>query len=60
MLEPNLGPISLRDWFAGQALEKLIATDHEWFYPPHELAKRAYILADAMIAEREKSNEAPT
>jgi hypothetical protein len=47
--------MSLRDWFAGQALAGILAS-----YPPNEkidvsiVAMWSYDLADAMIAEREK------
>lgn len=42
--------MTLRDWFAGQALESI--ADHSTL--PSSLAIRAYALADAMIAERSK------
>lgn len=49
--------LSLRDWFAGQA----IAVVNENFAPlgdegdwAHWVAKTAYAVADAMLAEREK------
>jgi len=50
--------MSLRDWFAGQALGGILAfpwklkgdeTKH-----PDVVAELAYIMADAMLAEREK------
>lgn len=44
--------LSMRDWFAGQALAG--ATKHEGCQPgPEGMAKRAYALADAMLAARE-------
>lgn len=44
--------MSLRDWFAGQALTGLIHKDVE--ADPRRIAKGAYIIADAMLAERQK------
>lgn len=47
--------MSLRDWFAGMALQGLIADEgystNKW---PFNLVLDAYKIADAMIAEREK------
>lgn len=46
--------MSLRDWFAGQALEGILA---EFFHHENEAqsaAIRAYAMADAMLAERAK------
>ena len=48
--------MSLRDWFAGQALAGMLAnpardTDFEGF------AADAYTFSDAMLAEREKGHE---
>lgn len=40
----------LRDWFAGVALAGM---DHE-DYAPRDLAIHAYLIADAMMEEREK------
>lgn len=58
------GGMSLRDWFAGMALQGMLA--HSTRYKPrpgtssnwHEaISEEAYQLADAMLAEREKINE---
>lgn len=45
--------MSLRDWFAGQALAGLLAK--ETFKPgdPARLALIAYVVADAMLKERD-------
>ncbi len=46
--------MSLRDWFAGQALSALIArhrADVSW----SDVAPRAYEIADEMLAVRERS-----
>jgi len=50
---PMESGMSLRDWFAGQALAGLLAypENGEWFKPT-SLARAAYDYADAMIAER--------
>ena len=50
--DPNARGMSLRDWFAGQALTGLVAayTEVSW----HALAKDAYAIADAMLAQRNK------
>ena len=50
--EPFYG-MTLRDYFAGQALAE--STREIWSEHKHEhVAKRAYDLADAMLAQREK------
>jgi hypothetical protein len=41
--------MSLRDWFAGQALA---GVDNPWASVPHELAMQSYRIADAMLAVR--------
>lgn len=46
--------MSLRDWFAGQALAMLANSDVWTNYP--DLATRCYAAADAMLAAREKSD----
>lgn len=49
---PLISGMTLRDWFAGQALAW--AGHHNWMSAdPNDLAKRAYQMADAMIAARE-------
>jgi len=45
--------MTLRDWFAGQALAGLLAGDPN--YLPGEYASRAYVIADEMLDEREGS-----
>jgi hypothetical protein len=44
--------MTLRDWFASQALSVLLATDPS--IRIHEVAHTAYALADAMLIEREE------
>lgn len=58
--------MSLRDWFAGMALQGMIASEAQgdglmplwqgsesrWLA---EVASKAYLFADAMLAEREKT-----
>jgi hypothetical protein len=59
--EPNAPEpgMTLRDWFAGQALPALI-TGRDWSGIPDDQSKvdawaaAAYIVADAMLAERER------
>lgn len=49
--------LSIRDWFAGQALIGLCQAEMgetEFIVPPELLARTAYAMADAMLAERER------
>jgi hypothetical protein len=48
--------MTLRDWFAGQALAGLIArSEHPGSMgEPKEISNDAYRIADAMLAERAK------
>ena len=47
--------MTLRDYFAGQALAGYIVTGPECMYPtPEDAAKYSYKIADAMLAERER------
>jgi hypothetical protein len=47
--------MTLRDWFAGQALAGLLHTQSKEH--PLDVAKWAYLRADALLAEREKRND---
>lgn len=46
------GGMSLRDWYAGMALQGLLA--HASGEDPHKAPSLAYVLADAMLEERKK------
>lgn len=58
--------MSLRDWFAGQALAGIVGTNYDWFTSDsadygsrvHSAAHFAYSLADAMIAARAQGGAA--
>lgn len=54
--EPGM---SMRDWFAGMALQGSLAATAEAIQLKHlaALAQGAYLIADAMLAERKKSDE---
>jgi len=45
--------MTLRDWFAGQALAGMLA-DHTRDAYPEQYAKSAYMYADEMLTERTK------
>lgn len=47
--------MSLRDWFAGMAMQGLNAAEWTQDMKANTIASVAYDCADAMIAEREKS-----
>jgi hypothetical protein len=51
--------MSLRDWFAGQALAGLLASEEPDFQMPSKakLADTAYGYADAMLAARKEGGE---
>lgn len=50
--------MTLRDWFAGQALPQVLAMDTRGSdLTPFDLARVAYEVADAMLAEREKGRK---
>ena len=44
--------MTLRDWFAGMAMQGLVSSPRS--IPRATIAEHAYLMADAMIAEREK------
>ena len=46
--------MSTRDWFAGQALQGLIATDRQFTHSIPAVARLAYDYADDMLAARRK------
>jgi len=50
--------MTLRDWFAGQAINGMLANglgpNSQWTDDPPSAARWAYEIADAMIAERKK------
>lgn len=46
--------MTLRDWFAGQALAGMLADEGEAGFRAHTAAVRSYEMADAMLAERVK------
>lgn len=50
----RLTGMSLRDWFAGQALAGLLAVPNGPQSGPDMYARDAYTVADAMLAERAK------
>ena len=52
--------MTLRDWFAGQALVGEMrenGEDLDWLPRAGLMAARCYTVADAMIAEREKEKQ---
>ena len=50
--KPALDGVSLRDYFAGQALMGCVPGD----WPRNDLAVECYAIADAMLATRERDN----
>lgn len=51
-----MGGVSLRDWFAGQALAAVIQKRNYALNAEREWVSDAYRIADRMLAEREKRN----
>lgn len=51
-ITPQLG-MTLRDWFAGKAMQGLISSEPNSFNTAI-MVRDAYIIADCMIEEREK------
>jgi hypothetical protein len=50
--------MTLRDWFAGQALASMtVAPDYSKGPCNGAMAERAYIIADAMLAARERKED---
>jgi hypothetical protein len=50
-------PMPLRDWFAGMALQGIIANESQFDGSDEKIATWAYNYADAMIKERDKQHE---
>ena len=46
--------MSIRRWFAGQAMVGLLASDPEWEMTFEKVAELSYKAADAMLAEGDK------
>lgn len=46
--------MTLRDYFAAKAMQAMLAGNVEMFGPADRLVNTAFVLADAMIAERAK------
>lgn len=53
-LHEHFGGMSLRDWFAGQALVGMGAGSTGLAITVEQFASQSYLLADAMLAERER------
>lgn len=52
--------MSLRDYFAAKSLQGMLANQHQYKVDDESMfARDAYVLADAMLAEREKRETAP-
>ena len=49
--------MSLRDWFAGQALQGMNAADRRWEGGSKDMACAAYSQADAMLAARSEAKQ---
>ncbi len=47
--------MSLRDWFAGQALAGLLGTKEGWDADNSDLVTSAFEIADAMLARRKEA-----
>jgi hypothetical protein len=55
--DPDCRGLSMRDWFAGQAIGSALACMNPVTIEPDanaKLARMAYALADAMLSERQK------
>lgn len=48
--------ITIRDDFAGRAMQGLLSHGDKWKWEPRELAKFCYDVADGMMIEREARN----
>jgi hypothetical protein len=48
----KLDGMTLRDYFAAKAMQGYIVGDYDVY--PHQIAQRAYAIADAMLEEQAK------
>lgn len=53
MMQQHYG-MSLRDWFAGQALAGICAHPDNWGLVPDKMGRTAYEIADSLLATRER------
>ena len=53
---PQTG-MSLRAYFAGQALNGILSEYKTSEYAPHQIAREAIVVADALIAELNKTQQ---
>src|SRR4051812_21098803 len=57
----SVPPDSLRDWFAGKALEACAVTDEDedgrFWLSPAQVARRCYDIADSMLRERDADDD---
>jgi hypothetical protein len=56
-LETTGDGMTLRDWFAGQAVIGLLSAEHLRDSPASGFATRAYGVADAMLERRKETKE---
>ena len=60
MKTPSINNMTLRDYFAGQALAGNLEQgvqdnmSYSWWHEPSKIAQRAYKIADAMLEERQR------
>jgi hypothetical protein len=54
--DPDCRGLSMRDWFAGQAIEVMVrmSGDGDGGWDPAAVAVGCYLIADALLAERQK------
>ena len=54
---PTVQGMTLRDWFAGQALAAFLSSDADEEWNPENASIVAYEYADAMLKQREAEQE---
>ena len=55
-IQPMASNMTLRDWFAGMAMQSFIRNLEQAVcpYAPEDIARDGYMVADAMLAERQR------